>query len=110
MDSTQMNTQQRINKDLILREQLAVQRTIMANQTTFLSFLKTSMYFLVAGLSIRNLLKIDNGLAIEILLFAVSFFMFIFGTVNYFVQHKKIKASKVHIGNYQMEYLDSIDE
>lgn len=45
-----------INKDLLLRENLALQRTILANQTTFLSFLRTSMYFLVAGLSIKNLL------------------------------------------------------
>jgi len=30
-------------KDLILREELAIQRTFLANQSTFLSFLRSSM-------------------------------------------------------------------
>jgi putative lipase involved disintegration of autophagic bodies len=35
-----------VNKDLILRERLALQRTILANQTTVLAF-RTAMYFLL---------------------------------------------------------------
>ena len=62
-----------MNKDLILREKLALQRTILANQTTFLSFLRTSMYFLIAGLSVKNLLEIENSLLIQSGLFIVSF-------------------------------------
>jgi putative membrane protein len=57
-----MSNQKGINKDLILRERLAIQRTILANQSTFLAFLRTSMYFLIAGLSLKNVLK--NGLMI----------------------------------------------
>ena len=34
-----MKTESPIKKDLILRERLALQRTILANQSTFLSFL-----------------------------------------------------------------------
>jgi uncharacterized membrane protein YidH (DUF202 family) len=49
-----------VNKDLILRERLALQRTILANQTTVLAFFRTAMYFFVAGLSTRNLLKIEK--------------------------------------------------
>jgi putative membrane protein len=44
-----MSLNKAINKDLILRERLALQRTILANQSTFLSFLRTSLYFLIAG-------------------------------------------------------------
>ena len=47
-----------MNKDLILREKLALQRTVLANQSTFLAFLRTAMYFLVAGLTINNLLDL----------------------------------------------------
>ncbi len=39
--------EQKINKDLILRERVAVERTVMANQRTFLSFLRSSLYFLL---------------------------------------------------------------
>ena len=80
--------EKQINKDLILRELLALQRTILANQSTFLAFLRTSMYFFVAGLSLESLLKIDNGFIIEWFLFISSFVIFCIGVFNYF-KHKK---------------------
>jgi putative membrane protein len=92
------------NKDLILRERLALQRTILANQSTFLSFLRTSMYFLIAGLSLRNLLKVENSLLIEIALFITSFVIFVLGTLNYLKHKKSILENKKHIGDYQLEY------
>lgn len=94
-----------MNKDLILREKLALQRTILANQTTLLSFVRTALYFLVAGLSIRNLLKIENSFLLEILLFSSSLLILLLGFRNYLLQQRKIKDSEKHIGDYQMEYL-----
>tara|TARA_R110002124_G_scaffold91941_3_gene233808 strand:- start:820 stop:1131 length:312 start_codon:yes stop_codon:yes gene_type:complete len=99
-----METKNPKNKDLILREKLALQRTILANQSTFLAFLRTSMYFLIAGLSLRNLLKVENSLLIEIALFITSSVIFIFGTFNYFKHKKSILENKKHIGDYQLEY------
>ena len=93
-----------MNKDLILREKLALQRTILANQTTFLSFLRTSMYFLIAGLSVKNLLEIENSLLIQSGLFIVSFVILVLGVINYFKHKKSILENKKHIGNYQLEY------
>jgi putative membrane protein len=95
-----------MNKDLILREKLALQRTVMANQTTLLSFVRTSMYFLVAGVSIKNLTTIKAGQSIEILFIAISVALLSIGFWNYFNQKKKIRKSEVHIGNYQTDYLD----
>ena len=95
-----------MNKDLILREKLALQRTILANQTTFLSFLRTSMYFLIAGLSVKNLLEIENSLLIQSGLFIVSFVILVLGVVNYFKHKKSILENKKHIGNYQLEYYE----
>lgn len=99
-----MEAKKAMNKDLILREKLALQRTVLANQSTFLAFLRTSMYFLIAGLSLRNLLKIENSLLIEIVLFITSFVIFILGTLNYFKHKKSISENKKHIGDYQLEY------
>jgi putative membrane protein len=101
-----MQSNKAINKDLILRERLALQRTILANQSTFLAFLRTSMYFLIAGLSLKNLLKIENSTAIEIGLFIVSFAIFVIGIVNYFKHKKSILENKKHIGDYQLEYYE----
>lgn len=99
-----MESKNTINKDLILREKLALQRTVLANQTTLLSFLRSSMYFLIAGLSIKNVLLIENGLIIQVVLFSSSFILFTYGVINYFIHKKKIKDSETHIGNYKDEY------
>lgn len=94
----------KVNKDLILRENLALQRTILANQTTFLSFLRTSMYFLVAGLGIKNLLEMEDGLIYQIIFYLTSGIILILGIVNYLRQNKKIDESRIHIGNFKTEY------
>jgi hypothetical protein len=40
-----LNLWRNSQQDLILRERLALQRTILANQTTVLAFIRTAMYF-----------------------------------------------------------------
>jgi putative membrane protein len=93
-----------INKDLLPRENLALLRTILANQTTFLSFLRTSMYFLVGGLSIKNLLQVEGSIYYEVLLYLISSGILIFGTVKYFRHKRKIEESIIQVGNYRLEY------
>ena len=101
-----MNTiETKINKDLILREKLAVQRTVMANQTTLLSFIRTSLYLLVAGLSLKSLLKLENSLLFQITFYVVSFSTMIIGVYNYFKQKRLIQNSEIHIGDYKTDYL-----
>ncbi len=95
-----------MNKDLILREKLALQRTILANQSTFLAFIRTSMYFLVAGVSINSLTNLELGYLIEIVFIVISLTLLIIGIVNYKKQSLKITGSEKHIGNYQDEYID----
>jgi len=95
-----------INKDLILRERLALQRTILANQTTFLAFLRTAMYFAVAGLSTRNLLEIKNSLLIEIAFYLISFVILVLGVINFFKHKKMISENKKHIGDYKLDYYE----
>lgn len=98
--------EKQINKDLILRERLALQRTILVNQSTFLAFLRTSMYFFIAGLSLESLLKIDNSFMIEWFLFISSFVIFCIGIFNYFSHKKMIADNEKHIGDYKMEYYE----
>lgn len=94
----------KINKDLILREKLALQRTVLANQSTFLAFLRTSMYFLIAGLSIDSVLNVPSGNTYQIVLFSISALLLIAGVTNYFINRKKIKESEQHVGHYSTEY------
>jgi putative membrane protein len=95
-----------VNKDLILRERLALQRTILANQTTILAFVRTAMYFFVAGLSTRNLLQIENGLFIEITLYTIAFVILILGLFNFFKHRKMIAENNKHIGDYKLDYYE----
>ena len=93
-----------MNKDLILRERLALQRTILANQSTFLSFLRTAMYFAVAGISVDRLLDLPGGIVYEYILFLISGVVLVTGVINFFVHKRKITRSEQHIGNYKLEY------
>ncbi len=95
-----------INKDLILRERLAIQRTKMANQTTLLSFVRTALYFFIAGLSIKSLLHLENSFIFELSFFIASFGLFITGIINYLRQKKMIDDSEKHIGDYKINYLN----
>ena len=95
---------EKINKDLILREKLALQRTTLANQTTVLSFLRTAMYFSVAGLSTRKVLKIENGVIIEYSFYFVGFLILVLGLINFFKHQKMILDNRKHIGNFKLEY------
>jgi putative membrane protein len=95
-----------VNKDLILRERLALQRTVLANQSTFLAFLRTSMYFFIAGLSLESLLKIDYSFIIECFFFISSLIIFCIGVINYYMQKKMIHGNEKHIGDYKMEYYE----
>jgi putative membrane protein len=99
-----MKSEQILNKDLILRERLALQRTILANQSTLLAFLRTAMYFFIAGLSVKSLLKIDNSYVIEMSFFVCSFLIFFIGLFNYFKHKKMILENEKNIGDYKMEY------
>lgn len=96
----------KINKDLILREKLALQRTELANHSTLLAFIRTSLYFLVAGLSLRSLFKFENSLLLEVSFFIISSSILIIGILNYLKQLRKIKISEKHIGDYKLEFLN----
>jgi putative membrane protein len=94
------------NKDLILRERLALQRTNLANQTTFLAFLRTSLYFFIAGISVDTILQIDFKNYIEIIFYVIAALLFIVGVINYFTQKNIIIKNENNIGNYKTDYYE----
>ncbi|MBA5791879.1 DUF202 domain-containing protein [Flavobacterium sp. xlx-214] len=76
----------------------------MANQTTLLSFLRTSMYFFVAGLSINELLDFDQNHLVAIGMYVFSVVLLIYGLAHFLVQRKWITDQKKHVGEYKLEY------
>lgn len=93
-----------INKDLILRENLAIERTDMAITTTLLAFIRTSLYFAIAGMSVNNLLKIGYGLWIEIIFWTISVIILVVGVISFINQKSRLKNNKKHIGSYKLNY------
>jgi putative membrane protein len=93
-----------MNKDLILREKLALERTDMANDTTLLAFIRTSLYFLVAGLTINSLIPVKHGIIIKWSLWFFAAFVLITGVVKYIRNKRKLRESEKHIGDYKLEY------
>jgi len=93
-----------INKDLILRERLALQRTSMSNDTTLLSFIRTALYFSVAGLSVNTILNVHYGVWIEVIFWAIALFILTIGIIKYVKQKRSLKDSEKHIGDYKLQW------
>lgn len=101
-----MIPEKKLNKDLILRERLALQRTNLANQTTFLAFLRTALYFFIAGISVESILQIEFKNYVEITFYVISALLFIVGIANYFTQKNIILKNKNNIGDYKTDYYE----
>ncbi len=97
-------TQTHINKDLILRERLAIERTQMANDTTLLAFMRTALYFSIAGMSVNRLLNVSYGTVIEIVFWSIAFLILVIGIYKYRKQKLRLKDSQKHIGDYKLNY------
>ena len=99
-------SQNNLNKDLILRERLALERTAMANDTTLLAFIRTSLYFSIAGMSVNRLLNISYGLLAEIVFWVMALFILVIGLIKYRKQKISLKDSEKHIGDYKLNWED----
>lgn len=90
--------------NMFLQEKLSVQRTVMSNSRTFLSFLRTSLYFMVAGLSVDNLLQIKDDIIIHITFYGFAGLIFVLGVISFFRQRKKIDKcrDKIHVTKAQL--------
>ena len=95
-------TNNNINKDLILRERLALERTAMGNDRTLLAFVRTSLYFSIAGMSVNSLIKVSYGLWLEIAFWIVALVILITGVIKFRKQKRSLKESEKHIGDYQL--------
>lgn len=95
-----------MNKDLILREKLAIQRTHLANQTTLLAFIRTALYFFVAGLSIDSFFSFSSTHLVMWVFFCISLLLILLGTVFFVKNRKLIRGKELHVGNIKLEFLE----
>jgi len=100
--------QSSMNKDLVLREYLAIERTKLANETTLLAYIRTGLYFLVAGSTIGYLVITEFWKIVGTPLIVIGVIIMLFGVVRYFRLRKSIEASKRNIGNSSESFIKSV--
>lgn len=97
-----------MNKDLVLREYLAIERTRLANETTLLAYVRTGLYFLVAGSTLGELINSNFWQIIGTPLIIIGLTIMFLGVVRYLRLRKAIDASKKNIGNSSEAFIKSV--
>lgn len=97
-----------MNKDLILREYLAVERTKMANQRTLLTYIRTGLYFLIAGTTLGELINTFFWNYMQVPLIIVGIVLMLIGGFVYRKNQHKIEVSTRQIGKVKAEFIQSL--
>lgn len=78
------------NEKIILRDFLAMERTTLANERTFFSYIRTSFYLIIAGIAFIKLEDFDPLSWVGYALFGISAFLLTFGIYRYQILQKKL--------------------
>ena len=99
-----------MNKDLVLREYLAIERTRLANERTLLTYIRTGLYFLVAGSSLGHLIDTPFWDMMGLPLVLIGLIIPILGVVRFVRVARKIRDSRQYIGQATQEFIKSVRE
>ena len=94
-----------MNKDLVLREHLAIERTRLANETTFLAFVRTGLYFIVAGSTLGQIMETFFWQVAGVPLVVIGGLIILAGAYRYRRVKKAIDQSKQNVGNASESFI-----
>ncbi|HHE65104.1 MAG TPA: DUF202 domain-containing protein [Bacteroidetes bacterium] len=77
--------------DLILRDILAIERTKLANERTFLAYFRSSIFFLATGISIIHIQFFDEVTYLGWIFVGLSPFVFSIGFIRLIKVRKAIR-------------------
>lgn len=97
-----------MNKDLVLREYLAIERTKLANETALLAYIRTGLYFLVAGSTLGQVIDSVFWNIAGTPLIIVGLIIMLVGLVRFSRLRRSIEASKKNIGNSSEAFIRSV--
>jgi putative membrane protein len=78
------------DEKIILRDFLAMERTTLANERTFFSYIRTSFYLIVAAIAFVKLEDFNPLSWVGYAMFAISAFLLVFGIYRYQLLQKKL--------------------
>jgi putative membrane protein len=82
----------RFNDSLILRDYLALDRTILANERTLFSYIRLSLGLAAAGVGMIELLDIRAAVVSGCVLVAISPFVCVIGILRFIAMQKKLRT------------------
>lgn len=87
-----------MNKELVLREHLAIERTKLGNERTLLAYIRTGLYFVVAGSTLGELIatRFWNVMDVPIVLVGVG--IVIAGVIRFLSVKRMIERARHNIG------------
>lgn len=79
-----------VNEKLILRDHLALQRTKLANERTLLTYIRSALYLIIAGIAFLNVREFEHIPYLGYLCLIFSGLLFIVGIIRYLQLKKQI--------------------
>lgn len=99
-----------MNKDLVLREYLAIERTRLANERTLLTYIRTGLYFLVAGSTLGHLIDTPFWNMMGLPLVIIGVIVPVLGVVRFLRVARKIRESKLYVGQVSQDFIKAVRE
>ena len=90
-----MKHNEEASADLTLRDYLALDRTKLANERTYLGYMRTFISLLAAGVGFIRFIEIEVVKYVGMLLCFISPLFFIVGTWKYYSMKKEIKKHEL---------------
>ena len=97
-----------MNKDLILREHLAIERTKLANETALLAYIRTGLYFVIAGSTLGHLINTPFWRLTGTPLVFIGVIIVVLGIVQFRRVKKRIEMSRQNIGNSSDAFVNAV--
>mgnify|MGYP002078458833 FL=1 len=79
------------DEQVILRDYLAIERTRLANERTFLSYIRSSLYLLLASIAFFQLIDFPNFEYLAILSLVFSIVFLVIGIYRFVLLKKSLK-------------------
>ncbi len=73
----------KVSEKLILRDHLALQRTKLANERTLLTYIRSVLYLIIAGIAFLNVKQFEQIPYLGMLCFVFSGVLFFIGIIRY---------------------------
>lgn len=85
---------ERYSKNMTLNDHLSVDRTELANERTLLSYLRTVVSFIVAAITLGQILVGKERMYVLVILLVSAFIFAVYGIYNYIKVARKLKFDK----------------